>query len=126
MLRKRRKQHHFLVPTVMRGFRWANKIILMLIYAHVVDGEGLREGGGFIGVTRPAAAHRQVQDQEKRMVKDPIAALLHRVGAGGEILLAVQVPADLLGSHSTAKTWKSSLNWPAERTYCPPIAIPPE
>ena len=62
----------------------------------IVDQHLLREDGRGVGVTRPVATDREVQDDEERMIEDPGVAL--DVGRGlGRVEGSVDVPADGIG-----------------------------
>ena len=65
-----------------------------LIYADVIHIQELRKLRRVIGVARPSAANRQIQDNEKRMVEDPLIGDIR--GRELEILLIIKIPADLV------------------------------
>src|SRR5690349_2292033 len=66
----------------------------LLIDPYIIHVQELWQHSGFIGIARPATADRQIEDDEKRVVEDPLIGDVSRGDL--EIFLIVKIPADLV------------------------------
>src|ERR1035441_3452492 len=66
------------------SFQDTRAVLLAAVHAHVIHRHALRELRGRVGITRPVAAHRQVQQQEERVIVHPFGA--QRQIGGGDAL----------------------------------------
>src|SRR5215471_1166326 len=66
----------------------------LLIYPDVVHQHGLRKLGGSVGIARPLAAHRHIQQDEERVIVDPLGIFWNVARCPGGIKMVVDVETD--------------------------------